>query len=106
VGNKNMAHGKMKFYYHRLRLQLLKDGETSKSSLIKQVASLFVNTFVLKTNNEGRSGLIYFERLKDRSFFNYMNKIIFSGVATSVGAKKNSQYRRKFTNDPDTYEDP
>ena len=106
VGNKNMAHGKMKFYYHRLRLQLLKDGETSKSSLIKQVASLFVNTFVLKTNNEGRSGLIYFERLKDRSFFNYMNKIIFSGVATSVGARKNSQYRKKITNDPDTYDDP
>ena len=71
-----------------------------------RVASVAVNAFVLKTNNEGRNGLIYFKRLKDRSFFNYMNKIIFSGVVTSVGARKNSQYRKKFTNDSYTREDP
>jgi hypothetical protein len=106
IGNENMAHGKMKFYYHGLRVRLLKNGEMSKPNFAKKVTSLFVNAFVLRTNNERRHGLIYFRRLKDRSFFNYMNKIIFSGVTTSIGAKKNNQYRKKIINDTGTYKGP
>ena len=96
IGNEDVAYGEMKFYYHDLHLRLLKNGEVSKSTFIEQVTSGFLNTFVLKTNNIERNGLIYFERLKDRSFFNYMHKIIFSGIATSVGVRKNSRYRKKF----------
>jgi len=103
-GNDNIAYGRMKFYYHGLRLHLLKNGEMSKSTFITSVASVFVNAFVLKNNNENREGLIYFKRLKDRSFFNYMNKIIFSGVSTSLGASKNKHYRKKFTKDSDSGE--
>src|SRR5258706_10156793 len=88
----------MKFYYHGLHLRLLKNGEVSKSTFIKRVVDGLLNTFVLKTNNYERIGLIYFERLKDRSFYNYMNKIIFSGVATSIGATKNSRYRKSLIN--------
>jgi hypothetical protein len=106
VGNENLAHGKMKFYYHDLHLQLLKNGEIPKSTSIKHVGNLLVNAFVVKTNNEQRNGLIYFKRLKDRSFFNYMNKIIFSGIATSVGARKNSQYRKDLISNSETKENP
>jgi hypothetical protein len=98
VGNENFALGKMNFYYHRLRIQLLKNGGIAKSTILKRTASVAVNAFVLKNNNE-RNGLIYFRRVKDRSFFNYMNKIIFSGVSTSVGTRKNSRYRKNFIND-------
>ncbi len=106
VGNENSALGEMKFYYHGLHLQLLKNGEMSKSTITKHVGSLLVNTFIVKTNNERRRGLIYFKRLKDRSFFNYMNKIIFSGVATSIGAKRNNQYRKSRLKDTETFENP
>ena len=106
VGNEDLAHGEMKFYYHGLHLQLLKNGELPKRASVKHVTSLLVNAFVVRTNNERRNGLIYFKRLKDRSFFNYMNKIIFSGVATSVGAKKNNQYRKELTKDAEIFEKP
>ncbi|MEO8764922.1 MAG: hypothetical protein ABI416_11570 [Ginsengibacter sp.] len=101
IGNNNIAYGRMKFYYHGLRLHLLKNGGMSKSTLMTSVASVFVNAFVLRTNNNSRTGLIYFERLKDRSFFNYMNKIIFSGLSTSVGASKNRQFRKKLIRNAD-----
>ncbi|MDQ6762967.1 MAG: hypothetical protein M3015_10120 [Bacteroidota bacterium] len=99
AGNENLARGNMTFYYHGLHLQIIKAGQISETSFLKLVESGLVNAFVLKTNNRDRNGLIYFKRLKDRSFFNYMNKIIFSGVATSVGAKKNNRYRKDFIND-------
>ena len=99
AGNENAAHGSMKFYYHGLRIQLLKKGGATKSTFIKPAESALINTFILRKNNKAGTGLIYFKRLKDRSFFNYMNKIIFSGITTSVGAEKNSHYRKKIAKD-------
>ncbi len=95
IGNENSAQGEMKFYYHDLRIQLLKNGGIEKATFLKKAESGLVNFFVLKNNNNSRTGLIYFKRLKDRSFFNFMNKIIFSGVITSTGAKKNSRYKKE-----------
>ncbi|MEO6218870.1 MAG: hypothetical protein ABIO81_00475 [Ginsengibacter sp.] len=99
TGNENSAHGEMKFYYHSLHLHLLKKGENPKFNFIKKIESALVNTFILKTNNKERVGLIYFKRIKDRSFFNYMVKIINSGIATSVGVSKNRRYRKNMEND-------
>ncbi|MEP6950315.1 MAG: hypothetical protein ABI863_13605 [Ginsengibacter sp.] len=98
-GNENFAQGDMKFYYHKLRIQLLRNGGTTKSKFIKPAESALINAFILKKNNREGTGLIYFKRLKDRSFFNYMNKIIFSGISTSVGAEKNSHYKKKIAKD-------
>lgn len=95
IGNENSAQGEMKFYYHGLRVQLLKNGGIRKTTFLKKAESGLVNFFILKNNNASKSGLIYFKRLKDRSFFNYINKIIFSGVITSTGAKKNSRYKKQ-----------
>ncbi|MEO8862037.1 MAG: hypothetical protein ABI358_11475, partial [Ginsengibacter sp.] len=94
TGNDNTAEGEMKFYYNNLHINLIKNGGLEKPGFLRKRASDFVNFFFIRDNNRSRTGLIYFKRLKDRSFFNYMNKIIFSGVATSVGAKSNSSYRK------------
>ena len=96
IGNDNFAYGKMKFYYHNLHIHLLKNGGLEKPTFLKSTESNLVNFFFLKNNNTSRTGLIYFKRLKDRSFFNYINKIIFSGVSTSAGASSNSSYRKFF----------
>ncbi len=95
MGNDNSAYGEMKFYYHNLHIQLLKNGGVEKTDFIKRRASDLVNFFFLRNNNTSRTGLVYFKRLKDRSFFNYINKIIFSGIITSTGAKSNSRYRKE-----------
>ena len=99
TGNGNSAQGEMKFYYNNLHINLVKNGGLEKTGFLKKRVSDFVNFFFIRDNNKSRTGLIYFKRLKDRSFFNYMNKIIFSGVVTSVGAKTNSSYTKDISND-------
>jgi hypothetical protein len=94
--NNDRAYGQMKFYYHDMHIKLLKNGGTEKTRLLKSAESNFINFFYVKNNNTSRTGLIYFERLKDRSFFNYMGRIILSGVSTSVGARKNKAYRKEY----------
>ncbi|MGZ8538959.1 MAG: hypothetical protein ACXWV9_11885, partial [Flavisolibacter sp.] len=96
IGRENLAIGEMKMYYHNLKIKLVKDGEENKSSFLTNVASWIANTFVIKKNNNGRTGIVYFERIKDRSFFNYIVKMTFSGMATSIGVKKNRKYLKKY----------
>ncbi len=94
VGNENVAHGEMKLYYHDLRIQLLKNDGLQKTNFLKKVESDLVNFFFLKNKNESGTGLIYFKRLKDYSFFNYLNKIIFSGITTNISERKNRKFRK------------
>lgn len=94
LGNDNSAYGEMKFYYHDLHIRLLKNGGLEKTTILKCVESNLVDFFLVKNNNTSRTGLIYFERLRDRSFFNYMVKLIYSGVNTSIGVQKNRNYRK------------
>ena len=86
----------MNMFYHDLRIKLVKDGDENKSSFLGNIASALVNTFFVKKNNNGRTGLIYYARLRDRSFFNYIIKMTFSGIATSVGVKKNRKYTKHY----------
>ncbi len=41
-------------------------------------------------------GVVYFPRIRDRSFINYYIKIAMSGVASSVGAKKNKRLMKRY----------
>ncbi|MEO6187849.1 MAG: hypothetical protein ABIO82_06965 [Ginsengibacter sp.] len=99
VGNENFAYGKMDFYYRGLKIQLLKNDVFTQPTFFKKVESALVNAFLLKTENNDRMGLIYFRRLKSRSFFNYMNKIILSGVSTSTGVKRNKRFQKNILRD-------
>ena len=96
VGREHIALGEMNMYYHNLRIKLVKPGEPDKSTFKNKLISFLANTFIIKKNNKGRTGLVYFERLRDRSFFNYIVKMTFSGMATSVGVKKNKKYRKQY----------
>jgi hypothetical protein len=96
IGHDKLSFGKMNMYYHDLKIKLVKDGEEDKSSFMRDVATFLANTFIIKKNNNGRTGIVYFERLRDKSFFNYIVKMTFSGMATSVGAVKNRKYLKKY----------
>lgn len=97
IGREHIAFGEMNMYYHNLRIKLVKPGSPEKTSFKTRMMSSIANAFVIKKNNKGgRTGLVYFERLRDRSFFNYIVKMTFSGLATSVGIKKNRNYRKQY----------
>jgi hypothetical protein len=96
IGHENLSIGEMRMYYHNLRIRLVKDGNEAKSGLIGRVVTFLANTFVIKKNNKGRAGIVYFERVKDRSFFNYIVRMTFSGMATSIGVKKNRKFLKQY----------
>jgi hypothetical protein len=96
IGKEHIALGEMNMYYHDLRIRMVKPGSPDKTTFKTRLISSIANKFIIKKNNKGRTGLVYFERLRDRSFFNYIVKMTFSGLATSVGFKKNRKYKKQY----------
>src|SRR5207253_10692574 len=92
----DVSFGEMKMYYRGLKIKLVKNGDENSSSFAGRFASFIANTFIIRKNNSGRTGLVYFQRMRDRSFFNYIVKMTFSGMATSIGVKSNRKYRKQY----------
>jgi hypothetical protein len=97
TGSNEVTLGTMNMWYHDLRIRLVKAGDENRSTVLGNMASFLANTFVIRKNNTGRPGYVYFERDRERSFFNYLIRMTFSGMATSVGVKKNGSYRKRYT---------
>ena len=94
AGGEYMAYGEMDMFYRDLKVRILpKHGrKTLTSSLINFIA----NTFVIKNENRKRTGNVFFIRNREKSAFNYLVKILVSGVTTSVGAKGNKKAERSY----------
>jgi hypothetical protein len=98
VGREYLSLGKMNMFYSNLRIQLVKDGDPDKRDVGLKVKTFIANNFIIRRKNNGRTGIVYFERLRDRSFFNYIVKMTFSGMATSIGVKKNRKFMKQYKN--------
>ncbi|MGZ5287542.1 MAG: hypothetical protein ACXWB9_10175, partial [Flavisolibacter sp.] len=96
IGHEELSIGEMNMYYHDLRIKLVKDADATKTSLGSRILTFLANTFIIRKNNKGRTGVVYFERAKDRSFFNYIVKMTFSGMASSIGVKRNRKYLKQY----------
>jgi hypothetical protein len=106
TGNEYMALGEMKMFYKDLKVQFLKRGSETKKSLLTGLVTFAANNFVLKRHNTRRTGTVYFPRNRERSIFNFWIKMALSGVASSVGAKKNKTYYRNYKRDMKRYNLP
>ena len=96
IGKEDLALGEVNMYYHNLRIKLYKNAEQNKSTLMTKAATFLANALLIRKNNDGKTGIVYFERLQDRSFFNYLVKMTFSGMASSIGVKKNKKYIKEY----------
>jgi hypothetical protein len=94
VGREKLAYGEMNMYYHDLKVRITRPGETNKKTFFAGVVSFFANT-IIKNRNDHRTGVIYFERLHDRSAINYLVKIAMSGMTSSIGIQKNKRLAKK-----------
>lgn len=99
VGREYLSLGEMKMFYRNLKIQLLKNGVESKKTIFTRFVSFIANTFIIKANNKSRIGNVFYIRQRDRSAINYLIKISLSGMASSVGAKKNKKMIRKYKNE-------
>jgi 3D (Asp-Asp-Asp) domain-containing protein len=96
IGRNDIALGEMDMHYHNLRIQLVNDGDPDKSTFLQKVMTFVANTFVIKRNNTSRTGVIYYSRQSTQSFVNYIVKMTQSGMASSVGLKKNRKYMKQY----------
>jgi hypothetical protein len=96
IGKEDIALGEVNMYYHDLRIKLYKNAELNQTTFFARTATFLANAFVIRKNNNGKTGIVYFERLRDRSFFNYIVKMTFSGMASSIGVKKNKKYLKQY----------
>jgi hypothetical protein len=96
IGRDDISLGEMRMYYHDLKVQFLKNGKEDKKKFLQGLITFIANSFIIKNENKKRVGVVYFPRLRDRSFINYYIKIAMSGVASSVGAKKNKRLMKRY----------
>lgn len=96
IGREYLSLGKMNFFYHKLNVEFLKNGAQEQKTLLTSLITFAANRFVVKTNNRKRVGQIYFPRNREKAVFNYWTKIALSGLASSVGAKKNKKYLKLY----------
>lgn len=98
VGRNDLALGEMKMNYHDLRIKLIDEGMPDKSTFLQNVISFLANTFLIKSKNTSRTGVVYYERVATQSFPKYILKMTLSGAASSVGTKKNRRYMKQYEN--------
>ncbi|ULQ52645.1 hypothetical protein [Flavihumibacter fluvii] len=87
--NDYLAYGKMEMDYRKLKLSLLNDAGKKKG-----FTSFLINT-VLRSNND-KTGMVYRERIRNKSMFNYWGKIAMSGLLTNMGVQKNKKQVKKY----------
>jgi hypothetical protein len=92
AGNEYLAYGEMKMFYHKLKIELLKNGTQKKAGFM----SFLANSFVIKDRNTSRIGNVFFVRNRERSALNYLIKLLMSGVNSTVGIKNNRKLLREY----------
>jgi hypothetical protein len=93
-GNDYFAYGTMDMRYHSLKVKLLKTEET-KGKWLVSIANFFTGVFLRKHDN-GRTDLLFKERIRKRSIFNFWGKIALEGLLTNLGIKKDKKERKQF----------
>ncbi len=89
--NKELSNGKIRLDYRKLKVAIY-NAETQDMDQERVFMSFMANTFVIKSRSSRRLGRakeqdIQFERILDKSIFNYWWKSILSGIKPSLGLK-------------------
>lgn len=106
IGNEYFSIGTMQMYYKNLKIQFLKKGSETKKTFLTRLITFAANNLVLKSGNNSRTGTVYFLRNRDRGIFNFLIKTVLSGMASSVGVKKNKKYYKQYKRQQKLYKLP
>ncbi|MBI9038213.1 MAG: hypothetical protein JEY97_08790 [Bacteroidales bacterium] len=99
--NNDYSTGEILFPYENFRIKIIDKKTGKKGGLGDGIATFLANEFILKHKNPSRKnklrhGMVYFERDKRKSLFNFIWKSILSGIESSLGfnTKKQREERR------------
>lgn len=92
--NDDIATGKLQMYYRDLQVKMDPKDETTWSKIKSGTISWAANVYVKNenpSNGKFNEGIIYFERDKHKSIFNFLWKSTFSGIKSTIGINKKEQ---------------
>lgn len=88
-GTDDLAFGDMVINYNKLKVSLLNE-ENKKRTLMSWLANV-----ILRSKNS-KMGIVYAERLKEKSIFNFWARISVNGLLTNLGVRKNGKQVKRF----------
>lgn len=91
-GNDYFGYGTMDLRYHSLSI---KYADTSRSKLILNTINWLASKLLRKHDN-GRSDLLYKNRLRKRGVFNFWGKLALEGFLTNIGVRSNKKEQKDF----------
>lgn len=91
--NSSVSSGSMQFYYSNLRVKILSQDQERRN---RWLLTKLTNILVINSDNplQGEAltpGVIRFQRIPNRSVFNYLWKSLLEGIKTSVGLSPDRQ---------------
>ena len=100
VANDDASKGKMTFCYTGLKLKLNNKEETTWGSIKTGVIGWVANDFVVNDDNPAKSGktksgLIFFNRDKEKGIINFVWKSVLSGLKSQMGFNSKEQKEMK-----------
>ena len=101
TGDDFSARGKVNFLYKKMKLRLYSRKKSQQSrSVWSPFANLMINGIVVKNNNPPflghvKKGIVYFERVPQKSFINYLWKSNLSGILSTIGFNNKQQRELK-----------
>jgi hypothetical protein len=98
AGNKYAATGTLDFFYSGLKIRVLDKEDIKKRTWLPVLKTWAAN--LILPDQRKRASAIFVERDREKFVFNYWVKALSSGALTTVGIKKNKDYRKKYL---DTY---
>lgn len=88
-GTDDLAYGNMVINYNKLKVSLLNE-ENKKRTLMSWLANVFLR------GKNSKMGIVYAERLKEKSIFNFWARISVNGLLTNLGVRKNAKQVKRF----------
>lgn len=94
--NDDVATGRLLFYYNDLSIAMSVEKTNVWNKILKKGAEFFINDVVVNDDNPTKSGktttgIVRFERDKEKGFINYLWKASFSGLKSTLGINSKEQ---------------
>ncbi len=94
----DVSHGELKLIYENMKVEVLKQKDPEKKSgIISVLANELIHSHNLPEDKKFQTGIIHFERRKDRAIVNFLWNSVKTGIISTVApiADKNHKAEKK-----------
>lgn len=97
TGNNVFSRGNVDFLYNKLKLRLYSRKKSQKSkSILSPFANFLMNNIMINSNNPPflghvKKGVVYYKRVPQKSFINFLWKSNLSGILSTIGFNNKQQ---------------